>query len=302
MKNNKTLDEIFFSVIIPTYNRSYELEILLKTFQKQIYKKFEIIIVDDGSQEEIFPLVKKFSGLNIKYYKIKNSERGTARNYGYLKSSGMYLNFFDSDDLALKNHLNEAYKLIIKKNFPDLYHFSYQINNFKNKKISKKIFKKQITNKLIFENNIISLNSVFIKREIFKDNQFSNNRLISGTEDWELWIRLFKKYNVISSPVITSQINNNLNRSVSQNNYYELEKRFKILMDIFNNKNLHNLSKTEINKIKSELYMYLALFSSIDNSRRKLDTIKLMFYSIRLNNYKIFTLRFFAIIKKLILK
>ena len=95
MINNNNLKEINFSIIIPTYNRSYELEILLKSFQKQLFKSFEIIIVDDGSQEEIFPLVKKFYDLNIKYYKIENSERGKARNYGYLKSSGMYLNFFD---------------------------------------------------------------------------------------------------------------------------------------------------------------------------------------------------------------
>ena len=148
---------------------------------------------------------------------------------------------------------------------------------------------------------MLSLNSVFIKK-IFEKNQFSNNRSISGTEDWELWIRLLKKYNIYSSSIITSQINNNLERSVSKNNFFELEKRVKILINIFKNKKNHSLTNNELNRIKSELYMYLALFSSTDISRNKLDTLKLMLYSIKLYNFNIFTLRFFAIIKKLILK
>ncbi len=302
MSKNKILKKVKFSVIIPIYNRSFELNNLLKSFQYQILKEFEVIIIDDGSEEDILSVINNFSDLNINYFRIKNSERGKARNIGFLKSSGMYLNFFDSDDIALKNHYQEALRIIYEQKYPDIFHFSYQVKNFKNNKISKKIFRNQNINKDIFNHNMLSLNSVFIKREIFEKNQFSNNRSISGTEDWELWIRLLKKYNIYSSSIITSQINNNLERSVSKNNFFELEKRVKILINIFKNKKNHSLTNNELNRIKSELYMYLALFSSTDISRNKLDTLKLMLYSIKLYNFKIFTLRFFAIIKKLILK
>ena len=299
-------DTVLISVIIPTYNRIDELENLLISLSNQILKKFEIIIVDDGSNIDIYPVVNKFLHLDIKYFKIKNSERGAARNYGSSKASGNYLNFFDSDDIALNNHIQEAYNFINKSDSSNLFHLSYQIynnnNNNNNKKVVKKIFFKQNSNKKIFNGNFISLNSVFIKKNIFDKYKFNENRLIAGTEDWELWIRLFKTNKIYSIPIITSQINNNSNRSVSNNKYDELKLRFEILLEIFNDKKKHNLNNYELNLIKSELYMYLALFSAIDLNRSMLRTLKLILLSISYNYYKIFTYRFFAIIKKLIIK
>ena len=57
MSKNKILKKVKFSVIIPIYNRSFELNNLLKSFQYQIFKEFEVIIIDDGSEEDILSVI-----------------------------------------------------------------------------------------------------------------------------------------------------------------------------------------------------------------------------------------------------
>ena len=71
MSKNKILKKVKFSVIIPIYNRSFELNNLLKSFQYQILKEFEVIIIDDGSEEDILSVINNFSDLNINYFRIK---------------------------------------------------------------------------------------------------------------------------------------------------------------------------------------------------------------------------------------
>ena len=58
-------------------------------------ERIEIIVIDDGSTDNTPKLKEEFKFKNFNYFKIKNSERGFARNYGVSKSSGKYINFFD---------------------------------------------------------------------------------------------------------------------------------------------------------------------------------------------------------------
>src|SRR6185295_14567616 len=97
----------FFSIIIPVYNRSHLLGETIDTVLAQSYRHFEIIIVDDGSTENIKQVLeKKYSNeLTVKYFRKQNEERGAARNYGLKHASGDYAVFFDSDDLMKPHYL-----------------------------------------------------------------------------------------------------------------------------------------------------------------------------------------------------
>jgi len=74
---------MFFSIIIPVYNRPQETKELLSSLVQQTYKDFEVILVEDGS---IFPCedaITIFSNaLNIQYFSISNVGQGFARNFG----------------------------------------------------------------------------------------------------------------------------------------------------------------------------------------------------------------------------
>lgn len=89
---------MFYSVIIPVYNRPDEVDELLLSLTKQNYSHFEVIIVEDGSTISCEEVVKKYSDLlDVKYYSKPNSGPGQTRNYGAEKSKGDYLIILDSD-------------------------------------------------------------------------------------------------------------------------------------------------------------------------------------------------------------
>ena len=85
-----------YSVIIPVYNRPKEIYDLLESLNKQSFKNFEIIIVEDGSTEDCEKVLQNYlSTLDIKYFFKENSGPGDSRNFGMGKASGQYLIFFD---------------------------------------------------------------------------------------------------------------------------------------------------------------------------------------------------------------
>lgn len=101
---------MYFSIIIPVYNRPDEVNELLESLQKSTYKEeFEIVIVEDGSTISSEEVVAKFSDkLNINYFFKENSGPGDSRNYGMLMAKGDYFIIFDSDCIIPENYLQEV--------------------------------------------------------------------------------------------------------------------------------------------------------------------------------------------------
>lgn len=101
---------MYFSIIIPVYNRPVELEELLSSLSKLEYdKEFEIVIVEDGSTIMSDAVCSKFRPqLNINYNYKENSGPGDSRNYGMRVAKGDYFIIFDSDCLIPKHYLNEV--------------------------------------------------------------------------------------------------------------------------------------------------------------------------------------------------
>lgn len=103
---------MFFSLIIPVYNRPEEIEELLQSLLLQDYKNaFEIVVVEDGSSLPCKEIVEKYqSKLDISYYFKSNSGPGDSRNYGMVKAKGDYFIIFDSDCIIPPNYLSEVQK------------------------------------------------------------------------------------------------------------------------------------------------------------------------------------------------
>ena len=101
---------MFFSVIIPVYNRPDEIKELLESLLVSNYdKEYEIVIVEDGSTVTCSNEIKNFKGkLNISYYFKENSGPGDSRNFGMKKSKGDYFIIFDSDCIIPKEYLTEV--------------------------------------------------------------------------------------------------------------------------------------------------------------------------------------------------
>lgn len=99
---------MYYSIIIPVFNRPEEIEELMETLCRQTCKGFEVVVVEDGSTVACKHIIEKYVGkLRVDYYMKPNSGPGLSRNYGAARSKGDYLIFLDSDCLLPETYLQE---------------------------------------------------------------------------------------------------------------------------------------------------------------------------------------------------
>ena len=102
-----------FSVIIPLFNSSSLICLTLDSVIQQKCKDFEIIIIDDGSTDDVKNILSSYIGnSSINYFYQSNSGVSAARNKGASLSNGDYLIFLDSDDLVTQNWLFDYANII----------------------------------------------------------------------------------------------------------------------------------------------------------------------------------------------
>lgn len=97
---------MLFSIIIPVYNRPDEIKELLQSLTKQTDKRFEVMVVEDGSTIKCEAICGQYAEeLNLKYFYKENSGPGASRNYGAAHSAGDYLLILDSDCLVPEHYI-----------------------------------------------------------------------------------------------------------------------------------------------------------------------------------------------------
>lgn len=246
---------MLFSIIIPTYkiNKYIQKSIESAINQNFAIDKFEVILVNDGSKENFFKIIKKYKYFrNFKYFKLKkNKGPGIARNYGVLKSKGKYIYFLDSDDYLNKNTLKKFNSIIKKKNI-DLVCNNFEIKNLYNRRIKNFRYdlnllrknKKSIINNYLDLSIIPQVISNLIKKEIIIKNKILFK---SGVyEDIFYFFRIVffsKKISVIYDKLY---IKNNNKKSITNNfliNHLNLI--FKAYEDIYRFLKLRNLYNRE---------------------------------------------------------
>lgn len=110
-----------FSIIIPVYNVEKYIKKCLDSVVNQTFKDYEIIVVNDGTQDKSMDIVKNY---DVKIINQKNQGQSAARNNGVKKAKGEYIIFLDSDDYWKKDLLKEINKSL--KNNPDVVRFQMQ--------------------------------------------------------------------------------------------------------------------------------------------------------------------------------
>lgn len=123
--------DIRFSIIVPVYNRPFEVRELLESLSKQTYKDFEVIVAEDGSSKICEHEVNNYRNiLEVKYFYKENSGRSQTRNFGVQKASGNYFLFFDSDCMLPAEYMATV-SSYLSTNFidcfggPDTFHSSF---------------------------------------------------------------------------------------------------------------------------------------------------------------------------------
>ncbi|HZX59296.1 MAG TPA: glycosyltransferase [Mucilaginibacter sp.] len=97
---------MFFSIIIPLYNRPQEIKELLESLTMQTYKDFEVLVIEDGSVNDAREVIELFKDrLNLRYFVKENEGQGFTRNYGFERAKGDYFVIFDSDCIIPEDYL-----------------------------------------------------------------------------------------------------------------------------------------------------------------------------------------------------
>ena len=99
-------DHVRFSIIVPVFNRPDEVDELLDSLTRQTMRDFEVVIVEDGSQQPCEDVCQKYVGrLPLHYYAKANSGPGQSRNYGVERARGEYVIILDSDVIVPEDYL-----------------------------------------------------------------------------------------------------------------------------------------------------------------------------------------------------
>lgn len=97
-----------FSVIIPVFNRAGAIEDTIRSVLMQSEQSFEILVVDDGSTDDLVSVVSSIGDERVRLHRQENSGANVARNTGIDLATGRWVSFLDSDDRFLPDHLERA--------------------------------------------------------------------------------------------------------------------------------------------------------------------------------------------------
>jgi len=163
------VENIKFSIIIPTYNSEKYIENCLGKILKQTYKNIEIIVVDDCSTDDTVKVLEKYE--NIKIYKTKeNSRQGAARNIGLEHVKGDYILFIDSDDsLYGLDVIEKIADKINNTNNPDIIYLGLKIEGRRNLELIPNEENCQKEYRLA-ENPFINAINICWKNELIQEN------------------------------------------------------------------------------------------------------------------------------------
>lgn len=191
------MDNPFFSVIIPVYNRESVIHRAVESVLNQNYDQFELIIVNDGSTDNSKKSIMSYCDTRINYVETKNLGVSHARNFGIRLSKGSHLAFLDSDDQWLPGKLGTDADFIMQH--PQIkIHQSDEIWVRKGKRVNKKNFHKKISGDIFKESLflcMISPSSVVIERSLFEKCGTFDERM-KVCEDYDLWLRITCRYDV----------------------------------------------------------------------------------------------------------
>ena len=188
----------FFSIVIPTYNRSHTLSRPIDSVLNQSFQDFELIIVDNGSTDNTKEWISKnYQTEKINYsYQIGSGSPASPRNKGISLAKGQWLCLLDSDDMwntnklqftfdAIQNHLNLD---VICHNENIYYEDINKIGKIsKYGPVSKNMYKEM----LLFGNRL-STSATSIRIEFLKNNnlKFNESSELATVEDYDLWLYL----------------------------------------------------------------------------------------------------------------
>ncbi|MEM6501167.1 MAG: glycosyltransferase family A protein [Cyanobacteria bacterium P01_C01_bin.89] len=220
------------SIVVPFYNADDTISATLESVVRQSFSNFEVIVIDDGSQNEAVEIISKWRKENESYlqeksielfcYRFNNAGPSVARNRGIERSRGKYIAFLDADDHWSIDKL-QAQFLFLEQN-PTVglvYSFTHcvdaQNNFFRPGSLRSPGVGASL--ELLMQNYLDNGSSPMVRRSVLAEiGNFPTQLRLA--EDWDLWLRIAECYPIAAIPV--PQVNYQVSRYSSSANTQHL--------------------------------------------------------------------------------
>lgn len=187
--------QYLISVIIPTYNRASSLKKAILSVLNQTYSASEIIVIDDGSNDNTCLLKNEFP--MIQWIKIENSGVSKARNIGISQAKHPWIALLDSDDQWHPKKLEKQIEFLTQNSDIRICHTNeiwirngMRVNpKKKHQKFGGAIFEKCLPLCVISPSSVLLQKQLLIENNLFDEN-------LPACEDYDLWLKISSRYPV----------------------------------------------------------------------------------------------------------
>lgn len=180
------------SVVIPAYNGSKTILETLDSLFKQTFTDFEIIVIDDGSTDNMVELLKQISDPRLRVISFTNGGLPVARNRGIDQAQGEFITFIDADDLWTPDKLETQYQAL--QAYPEagvVYSWTSFIDENSNFLFAWEplYYQGDVYADLLQQNFISSGSNIMVRRQYIQAAGYFDPNLKS-VEDWDYYLRL----------------------------------------------------------------------------------------------------------------
>lgn len=288
---------IFFTIVIPTYNRGKLILDTLETVLNQSYRDFEIIVVDNCSTDDTDAVLKPLIEKNlIRYIKHdRNYERAQSRNTGMQNAKGDFLTLLDSDDFMYPDCLKDAAEYALQNPEIKVFQNMYELVNEKREKIYTYTFPSlENQYKALSSGNFMACIGGFLHREVYTKIQFDATRELTGSEDYEFWFRVLAKYKVGRINKVNSGVLQHEGRSVNFDTFDLMVKHKEYIVAVIRR---HSVVKEKFEKYIPRFEASFLIYAAIKANQARLfsKAIYLLHLALKADLSVAFTRRFIRV-------
>jgi len=232
-------EEIMFSIVIPVWNRVDIVREAIESVLSQTYDNYEIIIVDDGSEDGLKQAIEPYFSERLSYFRIPHRGASAARNYALEHAKGEYIAYLDSDNVWHPEYLSIMREFLTKEDPPRKAAYcicnTYRFNDAAGKMQFEGERGEEFNFRRLLSGNYIDLNTFIHSRNcIDKVGLFDTN--LKRLTDWDYIIRITAKFEPIFVPrVLVDYFIERANNTITARESYELAyKEIKIKNKAFN--------------------------------------------------------------------
>lgn len=298
------MNKIYFSIVIPLYNKQNAIAATLQSVLKQTYTNYEVIVVDDGSTDESANVAEStlssfnFSDLAFRIIRKKNGGVCSARNRGIQEARYEYIALLDGDDQWHEDYLAEQVRLI--KDFPKAQMWGINFAEMSHGKLVRTLptglpegYRGYVKNYFRMHGRISDLfcsSSVVIRSEVFESVGYFDERL-KYAEDLDMWFRIISTYPIVFyDKYLVQYLHDTENRALAKK--IQLIDYLPFYVDKYESYKFNMLFYTWINRWAAHR-IRVYYFSDYETHRRQAkDAAKKLDYSVLPRKYKYLFNRF----------